>query len=306
STLPLILKSQKYYPFPDSNAVWQVSEWCSDPPNCGLWVSYCYHYGNDTVINSKTYKAVIRSHLQHGGTLNCCGLYPITGDYIGGVLRQDTLDKKVFLYDVVNEQDTLLYDFDLDIGDTLKGFLGLSVMGTTLEVVSIDSLLVGNFYRKRINFDTLNNPPGVCFLSIIEGIGSTAGLFEKFKPNNFIIPYGNKLNCFSENGITLYNSACPEYAVPCEHITLSIPLINDNNIKIYPNPVSDYFTISTRECDIPLKVEVYSISGAKLDEQAIYMDKTRINISSYKKGTYIIRIQNKHNHIIKSEKIILR
>ncbi|MDD2199814.1 MAG: T9SS type A sorting domain-containing protein [Bacteroidales bacterium] len=301
STLPLILKSQKYYPFPDSNAVWQVSEWCSDPPNCGDWVAYYYYYGKDTIINGYDYKEILRTDLQWtSGTCQCLNPQPYYG-----FLRQDTVNKKVYyrFFNAYNQQDTLFYDFNLNIGDTLKGyFSGFQI----LTVVLIDSILIGNNYRKRINFDTTNYPPGSCNVSIIEGIGGTNGLLEGVTLNPSFMPFGYNLNCFSVNGITLYNSLCPKYAIPCELITITIQIVKENNIKIYPNPVSDYLTVSTRECALPLKVEVYSISGAKLDEKAICIDKTQINLSSYKKGTYIIRIQNKHNNIIKTEKIILR
>jgi len=279
--------------------VWQVTDVCWDPLNCAIWSNYYFYLGDDTVIDNYKYKTLRINSLQNSGSYcSPCGGSPFNWtNELAGFLRQDTLAKKVFYRDYL--KDTLLYDFNINVGDVMEGLF----RNPAYPVLSIDSILIGNNFRRRINFDT---SVSYCFFSIIEGIGCTNGLLSPFWQE--IQTAYQRLHCFSENGMTLYNSPCsnPSYAIPCEYITLSIPLINDNNIKIYPNPVIDYFTISTRECDLPLKVEVYSISGAKLDEQAIYNDKTQINLSSYKKGTYIIRIQNKHNNVIKTEKIILR
>src|SRR2546428_7387968 len=60
-------------------------------------------------------------------------------------------------------------------------------------VTSIDSILIGNNYRKRWNTNSS--------FSIIEGIGSTLGLLDfcyyLVSPTNFLI-------CFHQNGQTLY------------------------------------------------------------------------------------------------------
>ncbi|MBK6397641.1 MAG: hypothetical protein IPF75_05100 [Bacteroidetes bacterium] len=44
----------------------------------------------------------------------------------------------------------MLYDFNLEVGDTVHGYLGSWLFSNNLDTVTaIDSILVGNSYRKR-------------------------------------------------------------------------------------------------------------------------------------------------------------
>ena len=59
------------------------------------------------------------------GNPNCSFYYPIfTGGHYVGSVRQDSLTKQVYIVPPGYSSDTLLYDFNLGIGDALgSGFL---------------------------------------------------------------------------------------------------------------------------------------------------------------------------------------
>ena len=61
----------------------------------------------------------------------------------------------------------------------------------------------------------------------------------------------------------------------------------DNNVDIYPNPVSDYITIEVP--GLKSSVEVSSIEGRLIFSQALPVDH-RIDLSVLAKGVYIIHI----------------
>ncbi|HAH59874.1 MAG: hypothetical protein PHW35_05505 [Lentimicrobiaceae bacterium] len=86
----------------------------------------------------------------------------------------------------MSNEDALLCDFDLDIGDTLHSTL-IYMPYDDFIVANIDGILVGDSYRKIFHFqaDYNNYPEEV----LIEGIGFGGG-----------------------NDTTYY----PEYGVPCE------------------------------------------------------------------------------------------
>lgn len=63
-------------------------------------------------------------------------------------------------------------------------------------------------------------------------------------------------------------------------------------IKLYPNPASNYFTLSTETT----KVEIYSISGQKVKQfEAIKSVDYQFNISDLGKGFYLVKAYNSIN-----------
>jgi hypothetical protein len=139
-----------YHPFPDSAANWNI---VSHRP-CGLgfdmWeYNYSIVISGDTLINGNTYHKldipvqVIETH----GACNSNGTLVSPG-YYAGCIRQDTSIKKVFFVPPSDSVEWLLYDFNMAVGDSVKGYTG--TFAFPVEVVqNIDSVLVGNSYRKR-------------------------------------------------------------------------------------------------------------------------------------------------------------
>ena len=169
-----------YYPFPDSNAVWREYEsgtYASSPP-----VGECYDYENrymgDTIIGAFTYKKIWKYGAHYGYN---CSTYINPINYYVGAIRQDTLQRKIYFLPPFQNTDTLLYDFNLSLGDTLPP----SYTNCTTNIVSsVDSVLVGAMYRKRF---------GLGYTYLIEGIGNTFGLLQ---PICFMLEPGSQLNCF--------------------------------------------------------------------------------------------------------------
>ena len=113
--------------------------------------------------------------------------------------------------------DTLLYDFNLKANDTLRGYLaGRDYwFGSRLVIIEVDSVLIGNQYRKRWKFSKGSSPtispPG----SIIEGIGNVNGLLEPIEGGEM----GGDLICFKQNGIRSW------IYYYCEVVILSLRLL---------------------------------------------------------------------------------
>lgn len=65
---------------------------------------------------------------------------------------------------------------------------------------------------------------------------------------------------------------------------------NNINLTLYPNPASDYFSIS--DANDVISVKVYDISG-KVIKSKLELMNDRFDISSLSKGTYIVSIETK-------------
>jgi hypothetical protein len=76
-------------------------------------------------------------------------------------------------------------------------------------------------------------------------------------------------------------------------------IFENSKISIYPNPVTDFFTVSLKNNKTPSRVEVYSIIGKKLFQ---IENTNKVNTQELPKGIYILKVYDDQN--IYSNKII--
>lgn len=227
-----------YHPFPEDSASWVINRWNNI---CG---NYCdskvFTMNGDTVINSYSYNKIYIQTLyfyiiSYPPNLEV-GTSNITSKQYWACIRQDTVNKKVFVLTPSMTKDTILFDFDLKLGDTLSPSYLHDQQDTTV-VSSIDSILIGTEYHKRFNFSKPNSY--IWVVSFIEGVGSNAGIdqiYEAFEG-------GFTLTCFNGNIIN-YEEVYGQCGVNAMTIGVS-ENESFNKIKIFPNPCNTETTIFT-------------------------------------------------------------
>lgn len=280
-----------YHPFPDSNAVWNFHYIVQCP--IGGWptpyADYSIYITGDTIINNVIYKKLYTPFVAAGPNPNNC---PLPDSGYQGAIREDAIAKKVFIFPKYGMNEKLYFDFNWEAGDTIYGALGYSFQDT---IVSVDSVLVGNSYRKRwlINswYDTY----------VIEGIGSTYGLLNQ---SSYATdqPYYN-LICFKQDNQTLY----PYTATTCEIITVAVDEKEnmDYGITIYPNPVSDELNI-TFNIEKPgnFTLQLYNSLGQEIKfllSEKVNMGENNIKISveDMPDGIYFLKLLINENIVTK-------
>lgn len=148
------MRSQSaYIPFPGSMIIygWTQTDYSSPP---SVYETHRVEVKGDTLIGAYSYKK----------------LYSGSSPFIiTAASRNDTLNKKVFIYSVSTGMEKLLYDFNLSVGDTVNSANGFgfyeplvatAVSGVafatvdTAWVTSIDSVLMPHdgLFHKRFNF----------------------------------------------------------------------------------------------------------------------------------------------------------
>lgn len=233
-----------YYQFPDSNAVWNFhnNRYCMGGPND-------YYYSvtmpGDTFINSKLYHKLSVSFVTPSGVGTC------TTNILGyqGSVREDTAARKVFIIPSGSSTEELLYDFNMHVGDTVRGYLASGIfLGSKDYVHSLDSVMVGSSYRKRWH---LNNTYAIY---LIEGVGSTYGLV---KPSVGEIADVDLcyLDCFGQNEQTLY----PDTVSLCQQINGIDIISSSSEISLFPNPATNRITLQS---PVALEqVKIYDVLG---------------------------------------------
>lgn len=280
-------QSSVYHPFPDlsDNPVWRVdfSNYFNMTPWCyGLNASYQYQYDNDTLIGQNTYHRLKRSgfYVGNGG---CMQYYTPNMPYVGA-LRDDSIARKVYYIPKDSLQELVLFDFSLQVGDTIPTYQDQLVnYPTRAYITSIDSVLVGSSYHKRFNLQSFNVNAIVEY--VIEGVGSRNGLVERLA-RDFSCP---SLICYRNNSNLLFQ---PYQTSSC---ILSFVGIGDepsqqSDWTVYPNPASTFLDISGPGT-APEKIVLYNSSGQLL--QTIPRPTTwpyRLPLETYPEGLYFIRV----------------
>ena len=237
------VSSQSYTEFPETKGFWKIED--SDCGGC--WSQYSqsclcgYHQyilEGDTTIGLYTYKKIKEGTSWYTFLPNppyqiiTYTFYP----YIG-CIRNDSLNKKVFFVEKNSLVDTLLYDFNLSIGDTLP--ISYVYSGNPVMTVSaIDSINTNGKYYKRFKFQG----GGWTNEYLIEGIGSTFGPLESIK---LFFEDVDILRCFKDND-SIINHGSPIFDDWCDVFT-GIDELLSSAISIHPNPTTGDLSINLNE-----------------------------------------------------------
>ena len=268
-----------YHPFPEASLNWNYNSYQFPENQC----SYSITNTEDTIINSLIYRKLDVLYVETVSG-SCC---PAPG--YRGALREDIDSKKVYFIPPGATTEQLLYDFNLEVGDSLKGYLENTPECANI-VSSIDSVLVNNFYHKRWGFGGS--------VSIIEGVGSTFGLINMLN----ICLTGNpmiSLTCMQHNGLTIF----PESEIDCQLITnIDKKQMLDYALKIYPNPSDGLFVIESRE---DVEIDIIDITGKKIYTKHLFSPVNHtINNSNVGKGVFIIKASFRNK--IQYRKLIIK
>ena len=280
--LSLNVKSQNYHSFIGENKIWSELEF--------VWEdTYTSNYKieGDTIISNNTYYMVYS-----------CTNDSLLQDWNYQMLIREDSTKKVFGYNSFNQEEYILYNFSLIIGDSIYtgGEIGDNPLYAFVE--DVDSILIDGEFRKRIIFEEWFNE------FWIEGIGSSIGPFRPFA-NLFVADIGWELLCLEEDYNINYQN--PNYNACFIHIINNLnelSIQNSNLIKIYPQPAKDLVNIkiidNSEKYD---KIELININN-----QNKYIDKFTgnhysINTNLFSSGLYIILVKSK-NKILHGKIII--
>ncbi len=264
--------AQQSHRFADTSAVWQIveSQYPMYPPLIISVTTKTYSATGDTVLEGHTYQII------DGG-----------GD--PALVRQDS--GKVYSRSYWGEEE-LLYDFNLNVGDTFNSPFML--------VDSVDTVDWGRV-RKRM-FLRCSDCASYFDEIWVEGIGNINPYF--FWPfTRELIADGPtyEVRCYSENGATVYPSAGFQDCYVDTFFYLSDKNIFEEEVNIYPNPVSDFLFI-----DLPQHEEVdvclSSVLGVELFCEK-HSGNTSIDMRLYPESIYLLQIKSAKGSV--SKRIVL-
>ncbi|MFK5857287.1 MAG: T9SS type A sorting domain-containing protein [Bacteroidota bacterium] len=279
------LHSQTYYPFPTDTTQWNSLTWAQWSPGDIYLENSQYQIQGDTVIENIFYNKVYYYYSDNPSPYSV---------YIGG-LREDSL-KNIYFYPSVTHlpnysgtefpSDTseyLLYTFD---SLTLGMILPINTETTEIKVVDIDSVFLGDTYRKRYKIEQSSLLFGNHYW--IEGIGSNKDLFasysHEFEWELYTLCYTDTLTYYinSPNG----EDSC-NYWIP-----LGITENLESEIYICPNPATQTIIIKTNIAKESELIYIYNTIGQLIIQDKIINSELSLNIEGIESGLYIVEIIN--------------
>jgi len=300
-TLTITAKSQTsvYHPFPDSNAIWSCSGTC-DGIMCCCRNLYTYIMSGHDSINGKLYSRLMTYRQADVYYPSCLYHYTMSDS---GILfiRQDTALKTIWTYDSTYHIESVLYNFNLNVGDTLdtsKVSWGL-INPYPFIISSIDSVCINGNYRKRYNYSSGRSwCSAFKDSSIIEGIGSISGFRE---PPSCLICGTNALDEFIQNNHVFYafnGAVCQDSLNGISETKIK------NEISIFPNPFH-----STAKLQLTSEFEnagliVYNVLGEKIKELKISSQSTVISGNGLREGIYFFKVINSFGQLLYGKFIV--
>lgn len=154
------LSGQNYHPLVSSAKTWSIAHSYGQP---FPWFSDYTRFGDDTLINSHMYKKVWKSQdsLLYGWTAN-------------GFIREDN-QKVYYLSWAGGPPNNLIYDFNVNTGDTVYLFSDPMEIRFIVDSVGSFTLLTGEI-RRRIDLSCYSINTVIGHDTWIEGIGSLSGV----------------------------------------------------------------------------------------------------------------------------------
>jgi len=214
---------------------------------------------------------------------------------------------KVYTTDTNGADTILLYDFSVQLGDSViyRGleqysyftecaYLGPHSDSSLLVVTHIDTIGSHRIIQMdRFNFmDTLEYPNYARLhacesIKWIEGVGK---LIEPFYTNAGFVEYSVNVNCYLYEGVPVeiegyLDSIC---------IPLGQPEMISNAIRLFPNPSSGNLSIEATNAS---SVDLYDISGRSVG--VFQITGASIDVSGIPPGVYLLRVDDEVHKLVK-------
>lgn len=267
--------SQGYQKMLTANKFWDVLGSGSMYPMCYTGYIHRLRISGDTLINNTLYRKFNYQEFKSYNGYPFCPPYYVDTTFkesYAPYLREDSLAQKVFLYEPgTNPAEKVLYDFTLNVGDTINQNVTL---GLEVVILDIDTIYFADSIPRR-KYVLDNNT------DYIEGVGGNTGIGQ---PLAYGIGVGTSLYCYSEDGMEPFGS--------CNYDLVTVSERDNSPIRIYPNPSQSFFYI---DADRQMKGLLFDISG----REVLKFDSKKVSVDDLHPGVYLVRFDGEQSSVSK-------
>ena len=288
-----------YRPFVEEGKVWKVGTIGSGNP---VQLVNHYYFDGDTIVNGKVCKQMMCQRYVNPDYVNADVMmqYPLLSS-VGAWYEEN---KKVYIYDSINDQFKLMYDFSVDANDTLE-INNLSYVVGPKQTEGLKGF-------KGVYRDVKLWADGESIYSVpwLEGVGSIDCPTTNVYPG-YVDPVHFLMSCTVGDEVIYLNDeyedgASPEIANATKgrfdftHTIKTQPKVpmkrdaeqslygeySDLQLSINLNPIADVYLVRiTDEMDNTVYEKAVNANG---------IVGLSIDISTYAKGRYTVTVENSH------------
>jgi hypothetical protein len=78
--------------------------------------------------------------------------------------------------------------------------------------------------------------------------------------------------------------------------------MDENEIRVYPNPANNFVSVAFQNSDMASTIELYNVTGQLMTSVPASI-VTKLDLSSFNSGLYFVKIFDKNNQVIRTEKV---
>ncbi len=279
-----LLQSQTYL---NGSSTWYQEDGYYDFSCCMHHEVYVIKVVGDTMLNGLSYfklRKIGIDSISEGSNLLGQWMPPrveqIDENY--GLIREE--EGKFYHKSTGTQDERLIYDFTVNIGDVLSGINGLDCASGL--ITDIDTVVLGGTALKRFSLEG-------AITKVIEGIGNTGGLLGRYCQG---FESGGTLNCYQKGKqVFVVNS------IGCD-LSIAVDTYEEEGLKdviLYPNPSLGQINI-TGLSEAMTDYWAYDMSG-KLVQQGELLEK---QLYFNQPGVYFLKFRNENLWYVKKLVII--
>lgn len=259
---------------------WRLWRSCAIPYPCIETHDFVYYLNGDSIVEGIQYhKLYSRGELSYydyydPGVPHTCSGFELYHT-LSGLIRQD--ERKILKHTGVNYPDEVIYDFNMEVGDTIP-------YSGHITIDNIDTIQFAGESRLRF---WLN---GAQSQHLIEGVGHDLGFFVPIQSGYF--DCGFEFACFKQFDDTLL---FPSQTISCDFsvdITEIKPLIS----RLYPNPFTDQLNLEMAQ-----RSDIDRITALDLNGRQVELSHKRLGDMTYQietsrllTGVYLLKLTMKN------------
>lgn len=275
--------AQPYIPMINENHTWSVDIHYYTPGQPYYIITQQLTYEGETVmVNGLTYRRIRRAN-----SSSAC------------LVREE--NGRIYKYSTSLNAEILMYDFTLEIGDTMilplfdYCYDGGGTGQIPITVVAVTTQNIAGQDRKVIEFD-LSSMFGTEIW--VEGIGSIRGFDPYGEDVDFV--EGTNLVCFTITDNTYFFNG----ADSCDNTTLEVSENSSEKIVLYPNPVTASSILQLPEALGVNHIKIFDVNGKLVRDESINKPYFMIEMMRYRSGLYFYQVYNE-NALVQTGRFII-
>ncbi|MFT4536659.1 MAG: hypothetical protein ACI9P5_004035 [Saprospiraceae bacterium] len=212
------------------------------------------------------------------------------GNTIEGAGRKVNGDSVFYKSNLLdNSAPVLLYDYSVEVDDTINGNWGEFV------VTEVDTEFAIGKDRKRITMESTFDGQIDIWLS---GLGSKISGYLSPGAPMFVPDFGSEFSCYLDNdsGEYYYGNQDPAFCMLVQTSAVCMTTSLDDikvveNINIFPNPATDFITIKIENGNSEnIKTQLHALDGTAIAIENSDGDNLTMDVSGLNAGIYLLEI----------------